>query len=258
MVVTTGEPAGDAVDLIVACATRTLAEPGARIAFGHDWNLPPLASIAGEGLTSRLIVFAAGAVWRRVTAGTDHDFSHGESVGFAEPATGRYMIMDCFTEITEVGVDGTTFTGTNEKPLDAFSGTSVSTGDVLWPLRLLPGATEASPEGTETLRGTACRKFAVQVDTAMAAVASPVELHVPRGVSPEQKWARLLALTVWVDGQHVRQIWFRDRGAKDPMPGPAGTASKDHTLELWDFGPLADEPDWSRMPPRGWAASPKA
>jgi hypothetical protein len=239
------------VDLIVACATRTLAEPGARIVSSHDWNMPPLASLAGEGLASRLIVSAAGAVWRRVTAGTDHDFSHGESVGFAEPATGRYMIMDSFTEITEVGVDGTIFSGRNPKPLE--DATTIKPGDVLWPLRLLLGATEATPEGTQTLRGTVCQKFAVQVDTARAAVASEVELRVPAGVSPGHK--RLMALTVWVDGQHVRQIWFREQPAKPRPPGPAGTVSMDRTLELWDFGGPPQDLDWSRLPARGWAAS---
>ena len=222
---------------------RTLAAPSARIASRYDWHFPPLAE---SPLATRLIGSAVKAVWKRV-APPGQELGHGTAEGFAEPAAGRYMID--FGGWAEIWTEGETFGGKHGRSLDSLSPRSAHTGsgDVLWLLRLLPGLTEASPDGTETLRGTACRKFAVRVDTARAAVASKVELRVSRGVSPGQE--RSLALRVWIDGRHVRQIWFQEAGKPDATTGEAGNGiAKDLTLGLWDFGVPTEGLDWSRLP----------
>lgn len=239
-----GRPVGnpDAATEITACAVRTLEAPGARIAFHSDWNFPPRAEFSSA---VRLISSAVEALWKRVAPG--QDLSHGTAEGFAEPATGRYMID--FGGWAEIRIAGTTYTGQSGRSLDALRprGAHTESGDVLWLLRVLPGATEASTEGTGTLRHTVCRKFAVQVDTAQAAAASKVRLRVPRGVDPGQEQS--LALTVWVDDQHVRQVRFTDQGQKDITPGQPGSGiSKDVTLELWDFGVPTGNLDWSSLP----------
>jgi hypothetical protein len=116
----------------------------------------------------------------------------------------------------------------------------------LWLLRLVPAAIEAGFEAAETLRGTACRRFAVRVDTARAAAASPGGLRVPLGVSPDLP--SILPLTVWIDGQYTRQVRLRDQG-QDTKPGPPGAGMrKVYTLELWDFGVPTGHLDWSRLP----------
>ncbi len=64
-----------------------------------------------------------------------------------------------------------------------------------------------------------------------------------------------LTLSVWIDGQHIRQVRFADYGPKDPDPEPRKDGVfKELTLELWDFGVSVAGLDWSRLPsirPRG-------
>ena len=50
--------------------------------------------------------------------------------------------------------------------------------DVLW---LLPGVTGAAVDGTDTFRGTACRRLAAHVDMARASAAVEGGLRLPRG-----------------------------------------------------------------------------
>ena len=109
-------------------------------------------------------------------------------------------------------------------------------GDGLWLLRLLPGTTDASPEGTDTLHGTACRRLAAHVDMERAAAASAEDLPAPQVGSFKE--LRALPVTVWIDGQHVRRIRFEH-----------GTLPKHlNTLDLWQFGVPVDDLDWSRLP----------
>jgi hypothetical protein len=84
---------------------------------------------------------------------------------------------------------------------------------VLWLLKLTPGAIDARPEGTEELHGMRCRKYAVRVEVQRAAPASGrAALPAPPGVDSAQP--PVLALTVWIDGQHIcqhiRQVRFED------------------------------------------------
>jgi hypothetical protein len=97
------------------------------------------------------------------------------------------------------------------------------------------------------LRGTLCRKFAVRVDPGRAAAASGADLPTPPGISSGQRPE--LALSVWIDGQYIRQVRFVDYGPKDPEPEPRNAGVfKELTLELWDFGVSVADLDWSRLP----------
>ena len=60
----------------------------------------------------------------------------------------------------------------------------------------------------------------------------------------------MLSVTVWIDGQHVRQVEIQI-----PLPpsqrqqhGSQPFSPILLTLELWDFGVPVDALDWSRLP----------
>ena len=109
-------------------------------------------------------------------------------------------------------------------------------GEVLWLLRLLPGTTDASLDGTETIRGTACRRFAAHVDMERASAAGGEGLQPPSVDRFEE--LRAVPVTVWIDGQHVRRVRF-ERGPE---------VRHRATLDLWEFGVPVGELDWSRLP----------
>ena len=236
---------------IVACADRTLAAPSARIVIRQDLNFPAAvwrskARLGGaQGSIETLARLAGRAIWKRATRGLELGHMTGE--GFLEPAAGRYMID--YGSFAQVYMDGKTFGGRSGRSLQNLrpSPASMRADEVRWLLRLLPGITDARPEGTGTLRGTLCRKFAVRVDPARAAAASGGDLPTPSGISSGQPPE--LVLSVWLDGQHIRQVRFVDNGPKDPDPEPRKDGVfKALTLELWDFGVPVAELDWSRLP----------
>jgi hypothetical protein len=236
-------PSGDAVAEIVACADRTLAERSARIEHRFDWNISRSKPLASPGPVGRLARLIGKAVWERVSDGAQ--FGHGAAEGFLEPAAGRYMID--YGSYAETCADSVTFGGRSGRSLQTLRPSSRHEGDVLWLLRLLPGTTEARLEGTETLRGASCREYTVRVEVARAAAAAGgTGLPVPSGVEPRRP--PVLALTVWIDGQHIRRVRFENRAPKDLEGTPGGSAAKVLTLELWDFGVSVRELDWSRLP----------
>ena len=85
---TGSRPPDDAatVSEIIACAARTLDAPSARLALAYEWQNLPSADEFGPA--ARLIGAAVRTVWRRM-GGDTPPLRRGESVGFAEPATGR-------------------------------------------------------------------------------------------------------------------------------------------------------------------------
>ncbi len=240
----TGAPtSGAAVAEIAACADRTLAEPSARIALRSDIESPASATQASPGPIGSLITLVGKAVWERVSGGKS--FRHSAGEGLIEPAADRFMID--FGYYAQIGTDGLTFGGLSGRSLQTLRPSSRREGDVLWLLRLILGATDASPEGTEALRETLCRKYAVRVEVQRAAAASGrAALPAPLGVESVQP--PVLALTVWIDGQHIRQVRFEDRPKSVPKRGQSGSSAKILTLELWDFGVPVRELDWSRLP----------
>ena len=242
------EPAGgvEAAREVVACAERTMAAPSARnelrqeLRFGQaDWPRPP----GWRGSVLRLAVKTGGllmrAWWSLATRrGPNRGLAFGQMLGegFAEPARGRYMID--FGSRATLYAGGKTFRGRSGQSVEAVhplrGGQRV--GEVLWLLRLLPSTTDASLDGTETIRGTACRRFTARTDMERASTASGEGLQPP----PVERFEELRALpvTVWIDGQHVRRVRF------------AGGPPARHwaTLDLWEFGVPVGELDWSRLP----------
>ncbi len=145
-----------------------------------------------------------------------------------------------------LGLGGETFGGRPGRSLHTLR-PAKEEGAELWMLRLLPGAIDARFEGGETVRGTLCRKYAVQVEVARAEAVAGARLSTPSdvdtGIPP------VLVLMVWTDGQHIRRAQFGDRSPEDPQPGLSATSvGKVRTLELWDFGVSVKELDWSRLP----------
>jgi hypothetical protein len=160
-------------------------------------------------------------------------------VGIAEPANGRYMID--YGSYAEIHTGGETRGGRSGRPVQEFPPAARKepvVGDVLWLLRVLRGATEASFVGPDTVRGTACRRFDAYVDLERASAAVDDGLAAPQVSRFEQ--LRALPLTVWIDSTHVRRVEFEQ----------LGRASVRRVLELWDFGVAVDDLDWSRLPQR--------
>jgi hypothetical protein len=220
-----------------------LAERGARIALRSDFEITRTEPLANAGPVGRLVILAGKTLWKRVSGGLD--IKHAAAAGFIEPAARRYMID--FGSYAEIGADGVTFGGRSGRSLRGLRPSSRHDGDVLWLLRLLPGTTDARFEDTETLQGTPCRQYAVQVDVARAAEADRrAELLPPSGVDSPQP--PVLGLSVWVDGQHIRQVRFVDSQPKGPQPGQSRSGAKVLTLEIWDFGVPVHDLDWSRLP----------
>jgi hypothetical protein len=236
----------EAADEIIACAERTLAAPSTRVELHKEfrvslaeWQRP--SGWRGNMLrfalkTGKLLLHAGWRLATRLKTIRGLEFGHMAGEGIAEPARGRYMID--FGSFAELHAEGKTFGGRSGRSLQTLQPGPYSdrVGDVLWLLRLLPGVTGAALDGTDTLRGTASRRFAAHVDLERASVATGEGLRPP----PVERFEDLRALpvTVWIDGQHVRRIRFESRP-------PARLLT---TLDLWEFGVPVSGLDWSRLP----------
>ena len=226
------DPAG-ALAEVIACASRTLTAPSARIEIRTDTDLgrePERAQRRRPGLIGRLAARAAKGILGRVAPETDvaemrEMFLHQFGAGFVEPAADRYLID--YGGWAQVLTDGRHFSGLSGEPLGPRYENQPRPsrrGDPLDALRRLQGATAARWAGTETVRWTPCR--------VVAATAGPAEF--PAGPSE---------FTVWIDDQRIRRFQTVERGS-----GRSASASKTETVEFWDFGVPVDSLDWSRLP----------
>ena len=240
------EPAGgvEAAREVLACTERTLAAPSARVELRQelrlgqaDWPRPP----GWRGSVLRLAIKAGGLLMRAgwglgTRWGPNRGLAFGQMLGegIAEPARGRYMID--LGSRAQLYAGGKRFFGRSGGPVAEArplrDGQRV--GEVLWLLWLLLGTTDASPNGSQTIRGTACRRLAAHADMERASAASEEELRPPPVDRFEQ--LRALPVTVWIDGQYVRRVRF---GGGPPVRA---------TLDLWEFGVPVGELDWSRLP----------
>ena len=233
---------------VVACAERTLTAPSVRIELYREFRFgqakrPRPAGWRGDVLrladkASELLVDTGWRLATRREASGGLKLGQMVGEGVAEPARGRYMIN--FGSSAQLHAGGKTFSGRSGRSVEAvhaWSGQQV--GEVLWLLWLLLGTTDAGLDGTETIRGTACRKLAVHADLERASNAGGEGLRPP----PVKRFEELRALpvTVWIDGQHVRRVRF-EQGS------PAWQIS---ALDLWEFGVPVGELDWSRLPTSG-------
>ncbi len=216
---------GEAVEEIIARANSTLAARSARVGFRIDTDvvMPERPGRNSPGPAGRLARLAARAVWEHIAPGVDvaelrDAFAHQACEGFVEPAADRYMID--YGHYAVMCMAGKYFGGASGHPLqarhrDRRRGERLD--DPLRLLRLLQGATDARYVSDTALRGTPCRALAV------------------RPGPPE--------LTVWIDDHHIRRIQFQERASSRQS-----SLSKNHALELWDFGVPVDGLDWSRLP----------
>jgi hypothetical protein len=215
---------------VIARANATLAVPRARIEVRVDrdinWSLArPRPRVPRP--VARLARFAAEAAWKRISPEMDlasageelkRNFRHLAGEGFVEPAADRYQID--FGGYAEMHFDGEYYGGPSGRPLRANNHQKPPDNPQQEPLdllRRLRDATEARPEGHESVRGTPCRVVAVQAGS--------------------------LELTVWSDDEHIRRIQSQWN-----VLGERANGSILRTLELWDFGAEDSPADWTRLP----------
>jgi hypothetical protein len=212
---------------VIACASRTLAAPSARIQIRDDTDLGQIPERIPRrrrpGLMGRLAGRAATRILGRVAPNMDaaevrEQFLHQFGAGFIEPAAGRYLID--FGGYAQVLVDGHRFGGLSGEPLGPryeLRPHRFRRDDPLDALRALHRATAARWAGTEQVRWTTCRVVVATVDDN--------------------------EFTVWLDDQHILQFQTVERGS-----GQFARTVRTETVELWDFGVPVDQLDWSRLP----------
>jgi len=210
---------------VIVRAERTLAAPSARAEFRIDTDVVPAhpRERRGPGPIGKLARRAVSAAWDRVAPGWDAArvrdalvHQHGE--GFIEPAAGRYLID--YGGYAELCADGKRFGGLSGEPLQPRHAQRRAREQPAGPLEflgMLREVTDARQAGDEMVRGTMCRKVAVQAGSA--------------------------GLMVWVDDEHIRRVQ-----SEEHTTGASGTVSRRWVLELWDFGVPVGSLDWSRLP----------
>ena len=219
-----------ALAAVIACASRTLTAPSARIEIRADTDLgrDPVPALRRPlrrrpGLLGRLNRRAAKAALGRVAPGTDPAeygdlFLHQFGAGFIDLAGGRYLID--YGGWAQALVDGRRFSGLSGEPLgpryENRPGRS-RRDDPLDALGRLRSATAARWVGGDRVRWTTCRVAATTVGQA--------------------------EYTVWIDGTRIQRFQAVERGS-----GRSARATKTETVELWDFGVPVDSLDWSRLP----------
>jgi hypothetical protein len=155
----------------------------------------------------------------------DLDLGHMVGQGFIEAPADRYMLD--FGAYAQIVADGKVFGGLPGRSLDSLR-TNERRGpdDLLSVLEKLVVGTNAQYVGAEEVRGTSCHKFSVRRDS-------------------------MPALTVWVDGEHVRRIRTTDRAARKVGREQVTLAvTKELTTDLLDFGVSLQDLDWTRLPGR--------
>jgi hypothetical protein len=233
------------VSAVIAAADLTLQERIAKLGFQRQlsFQAPDHAREIELGPVWLRVMFGIGALsWRairtlgRLTVGNRLLSPHlGE--GIIEPVARRYVLD--FGAYAELFRDGDFFGGRSGRPLGTLTPWSADAKppEVLWLISLLGGTVDAEPTGSSELRGTHRRKLRIHVDLERAAQRTDFPLRVPQRRDFNE--LRRLALTVWIDEEHVRRIEYRE---------DIDNVQSTVTIDLWDYGIDVGGADWTRLP----------
>jgi hypothetical protein len=170
----------------------------------------PFSGLAGTAVTGAWNHAVPGKARARLRTAF-----RGIAVGIVEPSARRFQYYMVAQDHSMPGLLTAFGLGLDPAPdVDDVSG--VDPLELLTSLRPLTAARYA---GEETVGEALCRKFAVTTDGTPA------------------------ALTVWADGEHVRQIQTVT-AKKAKRIGVTVAATSTVTAQLWDFGVPADSADW--------------
>ena len=224
----TGAAGEAARDEVITRMEATLAAPSATIEVRKQITVGPAAARdRPRGPFRRLADAAVRGGWNRVVpeqARTPlRTASSGSALGVIEPSARRFQYVvfrQCrYSALAQLALGLDMALGLDSGP--AQSAHSAPGEDPLELLIRLRPVTTARYAGEETVRGARCRKIAVTA-----------------GGTPA-------ALTVWVDGEHVRQVQAVT-SAKAKRIAVTVVATTTVTAQLWDFGVPVDSVDFRR------------
>jgi hypothetical protein len=201
--------------------TRAAGSARVELASESSWDLPAFVQRRRGGLL-RPVIDAGKAAARRPLEQTCE--------GVVDLDGRRYMLD--YGSFARLYADGHEWSGRSGRAIATLSGADRSLlASPLWLLDVLTGATAALEEGTETVRGTPCRRLATMVDLGVASGRTPGGIVVPR-----MRFEDLLAFPVnaWIDDAHVRRV-------------RVGLEHQTDTVTLCDFSVSLDL-DWTRLP----------
>jgi hypothetical protein len=215
----TGAADEAARDEVIARVEATLAAASARIEVRKVVTAGPAIAPARDrhrhGPFRRLAGVAVRGGWDHVVPEQARTLSDS-TMGIIEPSARRFqyvVLKQRHSVLAQVAL------GLDAGPVPGAHG--IPGEDPLELLMRLRPVTAARYAGEETVREARCRKIAVTA-----------------GASPA-------VLTVWVDGEHVRQIQaVTSTKAKRIAVTVAATTMV--TAQLWDFGVPVDSMDWRR------------
>jgi len=214
---------------VIARAEAALAASSARFEVRKEVTAAPVTAPARgrhrHGPVRRLAGVAVKAAWDHMLPGQARTAASGTARGIIEPAARRFrhhqLTQDHGVVALALVISRAELGGTPTA--------DVITQDPVELLMRLRSVTAARYAGQETIREARCRKItAVSGDTAV--------------------------FTVWVDGEHVRQIQAVTLRTKRKVVTVLATTTV--TTQLWDFGVPADSVDWPPLPPPREGALP--
>ena len=224
----TGAAGEAARDEVITRMEATLAAPSATIEVRKQITVGPAAARdRPRGPFRRLADAAVRGGWNRVVpeqARTPlRTASAGSALGVIEPSARRFQYVvfrQCrYSALAQLALGPDMALGLDADP--AQGAHSAPREDPLELLMRLRPVTTARYAGEETVRGARCRKIAVTA-----------------GGTPA-------ALTVWVDGEHVRQVQAVT-STKAKRIAVTVVATTTVTAQLWDFGVPVDSVDFRR------------
>ena len=224
----TGAAGEAARDEVITRMEATLAAPSATIEVRKQITVGPAAARdRPRGPFRRLADAAVRGGWNRVVpeqARTPlRTASAGSALGVIEPSARRFQYVvfrQCrYSALAQLALGPDMALGLDADP--AQGAHSAPREDPLELLMRLRPVTTARYAGEETVRGARCRKIAVTA-----------------GGTPA-------ALTVWVDGEHVRQVQAVT-STKAKRIAVTVVATTTVTAQLWNFGVPVDSVDFRR------------